>query len=82
VQSVGELGCRATAARAVDDDLVGRIQLTGRFGRVGHVERAWDVLGPEGPLSQHHDELEGVAPLDLVSHLVFFDEVHFATRFF
>ena len=68
--------CCAVHARAVDDDLLGRIERSQRVlpGRV--VKRARDVLGAICVRRQDHEELEVISSLELCPQLIARYQVH------
>jgi hypothetical protein len=62
--------------RGVEDDLVVAAQRLQRAARAGKAQRARDVLGPKGPTANRHDQLDGLAGIELRFELLSADRVH------
>src|SRR5512132_1856402 len=78
----GERGGRVLTAGAggVEDDLVVAAQRLQRAAGAGEAQRAGDVLGPEGPPTNRHDQLDVLAGVKLGLELLPADGLH--GRFF
>jgi hypothetical protein len=69
-------GVLTAIARGVQDDLVVAAQRLQRTTGTGEVQRAGDVLGPEGPAANRHDQLDVLVGIQLGLQLLSADRLH------
>src|SRR4029450_3118382 len=62
--------------RGVHDDLVVAAQCLQRTTGAGEAQRAGDVLGPEGPAANRHDQFDGLVGIELGLQLLSADRLH------
>jgi hypothetical protein len=74
--SVGRYARETGNIRAVDYDVVVRVERFEPFLDGIEVQRAGDVLGAVGPLAQGHNQLKVVRSIQLLLELVAADELH------
>src|SRR4029450_2482352 len=71
-------GVLTAIARGVEDDLLVAAQRLQRTTGTGEAQRAGDVLGPEGPATNRHDQFDGLVGIELGLQLLSADRLHWS----